>query len=520
MTLDRRTDFGIKASRNVKGANVAAPNQFASIQERRVMKKVAQPEHAYTGCVPYTSEDDESDVVPKRKNPPILGYRGHLRHDEDRIGTTFTQGLAVATRSAEPALHLPSTKARPLNNQPRQVHFVENNNRPPKPSGPKAIGTSSRSRYGLFDNANGYEDFAAPPAAGGNKGMSPRSGYGAFDNASGYGAFGAPPARGNLSARSGYGEFENASGYGAFAAPPKGKMSPRSGYGAFDNASGYGAFGAPPAMSSRSGYGAFDNASGYGAFAAPPAMSPRSGYGAFDNASGYGAFAAPPADMSPRSGYGAFDNASGYGAFAAPPAQGGMSPRSVYGEFDNASGYGAFAAPPGGMSPRSGYGKFDDASGYGNFALPPDPVASSERQGEYNPPQGVHSHERRPQQRTINPTNKLKGADPVLQAKYQQAVIRIGGEQAALRLWTAAAQTVWQRYTKRTELLQAVKRSFEKHERMNHGFMTKVQLKEALRDLACVFTDDQITALFGIHDKHCTGAVAMGELLLALTDQL
>ncbi|EGZ05739.1 hypothetical protein PHYSODRAFT_532591 [Phytophthora sojae] len=222
-------------------------------------------------------------------------------------------------------------------------------------------------------------------------------------------------------------------------------------------------------MSAGSGYGAFDNASGYGAFAAPPAMSPRSGYGAFDNASGYGAFAAPPAGMSPRSGYDAFDNASGYGAFAAPPTQGGMSPRSGYGEFDDASGYGAFAEPPGGLSPRSGYGKFDDASGYGNFAAPPDP-----------------------HQRPTNPRNKIKGVDPVLQAKYHQAIMRIGGDQAALRLWTTAAHTVWQRYIKRTDLLQAVKRSFEKHERRNHGFMTKIQLKEALRDLACVFTDDQV----------------------------
>lgn len=131
MALDRRTNYGIKASRPVKGANVAAPNQFASIQERRVMKKVAQPEHAYTGCVPYTPEDDQSDDVPKKRNPPILGYRGHLRHDEDRIGTTFTQGLAVATRSAERALPLSSTKARPVSTQPRQVYFADDKNRPP-----------------------------------------------------------------------------------------------------------------------------------------------------------------------------------------------------------------------------------------------------------------------------------------------------------------------------------------------------------------------------------------------------
>ncbi|EEY66383.1 uncharacterized protein PITG_03949 [Phytophthora infestans T30-4] len=224
-------------------------------------------------------------------------------------------------------------------------------------------------------------------------------------------------------------------------------------------------------MSPRSGY---DNASGYGAFAAPPSkanISPRSGYGAFDNASGYGAFAAPPAkvNMSPRSGYGAFDNASGYGAFASPPAKVNMSPRSGYGAFDNASGYGAFAAPPGGMSPRSGYGKFDDASGYGNFASPPDL-----RQG-------------------ANLTRKVETpSESVLHAKYQHAFYRVGGEQAALSLWNSAGQTIWQRYMSRTELLQAVRRSFEKHERTNHGFMTKSQLKEALRDLGCVFTDDQV----------------------------
>ncbi|KAJ8561817.1 hypothetical protein ON010_g7861 [Phytophthora cinnamomi] len=482
MTRDRSTSYGIKASRAVKGTNVVAPNQFASIQERRVMKKVAQPEHAYTGCVPYSADDDQFDSILKKRNPPILGYRGHLRRDEDRIGTTFTQGLAVATRSAEPALPI-SEKNRSLNNQPRQVHFAGDNNRMPKPSGAgKAEGMSPRSGYGQFDNASGYGNFAAPPAVGGNKGMSAGSGYGAFDNASGYGAFAAPPARGNQSAGSGYGEFENASGYGAFAAPPsKGGMSPRSGYGAFDNASGYGAFAAPPAMSPRSGYGAFDNASGYGAFAAPPpgGMSSRSGYGAFDNASGYGAFASPPERgvMSSRSGYGAFDNASGYGAFAAPPP--GTSPRSGYGAFDNASGYGAFAPPPGGMSPRSGYGKFDDESGYGNFEPPPEP--STERHSEYrgrpafghsagdkhvDRQHGNQTQERwRQQHLAANPASNVKGVDAVLQAKYQQAVIRAGGEQAALRLWTAAAQTVWQRYTKRTELLQAVKRSFEKHER-------------------------------------------------------
>ncbi|KAG4057196.1 hypothetical protein PC123_g7755 [Phytophthora cactorum] len=484
MTLGRRTNYDIKASRAGNGAGGAVSSQFASVQERRAMKKVAQPEHAYTGCVPYTPTDDDSDAVPKKRNPPILGYRGHLRNDEDRIGTTFTHGLAVASR---PVLPRSGAKARPPN-QPRQVHFADDTAHQTKPSGVN---------------------------------MSSRSGYGQFANASGYGAFAAPPPKANMSPRSGYGAFDNASGYGAFAAPPAQK---------------------PGAISPRSGYGAFDNASGYGAFAAPPGrggMSPRSGYGAFDNASGYGTFAAPPGGMSPRS-YGAFENASGCGAFATPPAQKGMSPRSGYGEFDNASGYGAFAAPPRGeMSPRSGYGRFDDASGYGNFASPPDPMHGNSTPDHdsiprYKPTQGqsdqrdvrVHPsnnqvQELREQHRDTNRASRASTpSDAVLYAKYQHAINRVGGEQAALRLWHSAGQTIWQRYMTRTELLQAVRRSFEKHEGTNRGIMTKSQLKEALRDLGCVFTDDQITALFGMYDQRCSGTVPMSELLLALTEKL
>ncbi|GMF49246.1 unnamed protein product [Phytophthora fragariaefolia] len=475
MTLDRRQNYGIKA---VKGSSAGVPTKFASIQERRVMKKVAQPEHVYTGCVPYTPDDDESDGVPKKKNPPILGYRGHLRHDEDRIGTTFTQGLVIASRSAEQTFPLSSTKARSVNNQPRQVHFADDKNRQRKPTGAdKVVDISPWSGYGQFDHASGYGNFAAPPLLGGNKSMSPRSGYGAFYDASGYGAFAPPPARGGLSDQSGYGEFEDVSGYGAFAAPPpKGGMSPRSGYGAFEDASGYGAFAAPPQMSPRPGYrDPIDKSSGNKAFAG--SISSRSGYDAFDNTIGYSAFAARPAGMSPRSGYGAFDDASGYGAFAAHPAEEGMSPRSGYGGFDNVSGYGAFAAPPEAMSPRSGYDKFDDASGYGHFASPP--VSNDEKQGNCDSPSGnLHTHgnhtrqsnqtkdhQQQQRQRSASQTNMVRSTDPILQAKYQQAMVRIGGEQAALRLWVAAAQTIWQRHTKRTELLQAVKRSFEKHER-------------------------------------------------------
>ncbi|RLN89776.1 hypothetical protein BBJ28_00005735 [Nothophytophthora sp. Chile5] len=293
MTLDRRGTSGFGASGRAGGddsnATAAAWQRAkpATVQERRMMKKVAQPEHAYTGCVPYTATEEESEAVPKVRHPPILGYKGHLRHEEDRIGTTFTQGLAIASRAAEPVLPLSRSQAQPPNRQPRGV-----------------------------------------------------------------------------SLRSGYGEFEDASGYGGFAAPPG---------------------------SARGSNGA----------------------------SG--------------SGYGEFDGASGYGAFLDAPA----GRLSVDGEFESGSGYETF----------------DGASGYGQFRAPPSNQTLDTQPGQRR------KAEENQQRYTQVPE------DAVLHAKYQQAIVRCGGEQAALRLWLVAAQTISQRYMKRTEMLQTVKRSFEKHER-------------------------------------------------------
>ncbi|RLN56825.1 hypothetical protein BBJ29_003179 [Phytophthora kernoviae] len=229
MALDRRAYNGAKDYIPVKGEAAASwqPVKPATIQERRIMKKGAQPEYSYTGCVPYTA--DEPDDVPKKKNPPILGYRGHLRNQDDRVGTTFTQGLTVASRGPEPILTRSDTKTQQPINQQHQVRFAEDKNQSSKPLAVVgAKGMSPRSGYEQFDNASGYGAFAPPPPAGG---MSPRSGYGAFDNTSGYGCFASPPERDTgISPRSGYGAFDNASGYGNFAAPPD-AMSPRSGYG-------------------------------------------------------------------------------------------------------------------------------------------------------------------------------------------------------------------------------------------------------------------------------------------------
>jgi hypothetical protein len=530
-----------------------------TLSERRGMKKAAQPEHSYTGYIPKWLHDDSEDPTPHRqRHAPILGYSGHLRHDEDRVGTTFAKGLEIAGRpQAAPAGPLTSSYHQPESNnnqtqgkgsaqkkvmfqaQGKKQHKTKApHGRAPEPfshdEGPEVHGdfqgrpTSARSGYGAFDNASGYGEFHAKP-------MSARSGYGAFDNASGYGEFQAKPQ----STGSGYGAFENASGYGDFRAKPK---STGSGYGAFENASGYGEFRAKP-NSAGSGYGAFDGASGYGEFQAKP-KSTGSGYGAFDGASGYGDFQAKPA--SSGSGYGAFDGVSGYGQFAAPPSKPDpMSARSGYGAFDGASGYGEFQAKP--RSGGSGYGEFDGASGYGAFLGRPevenelgqsgtgsgygafgasvgygDFLSRASGYGAFGDASGHGEFQSAPHTDTpscpqpASPPPKRAMAvkqNDQLDRQYQRALRAVGGEANVEKLLDAFARTVAQRHHKRTELLQTIKRHFERHEQQSafkgetddrsqegwllmlvpdQGKMTKAHLKEALQGLACVFTDDQV----------------------------
>ncbi|KAG7397348.1 hypothetical protein PHYBOEH_000860 [Phytophthora boehmeriae] len=100
MALNRRGAYnGTKDYVPVKGEAAASWQSVKpiTIQERRSMKNGAQPEYSYTGCVPYKPE--EPDNTPKKKNPPILGYRGHIRNQEDRVGTTFTQDHGFMTKA-------------------------------------------------------------------------------------------------------------------------------------------------------------------------------------------------------------------------------------------------------------------------------------------------------------------------------------------------------------------------------------------------------------------------------------
>ncbi|GLD94520.1 hypothetical protein PINS_up003131 [Pythium insidiosum] len=471
----------------------------ASLAERRAMKKSAQPEHSYTGHIPQWIADpnEERANAPRKRYPPILGYKGHLRHEEDRIGTTFTQGLKVAQR-ARPASAGPLTtpgmwgddddddeSQETSENEggegdPIEEHRGRRHERPVSPR-----------RRQERDNQRKHVSFRLPDKVNEERR--------------------AKPSKKHRDQR--YPEYPEDNDGDQHDRP----MSARSGYGAFDGASGYGAFQARPGdgkMSEKSGYGAFDGASGYGAFQARPGdgkMSEKSGYGAFDGASGYGAFQARPGDgkMSEKSGYGAFDGASGYGAFQARPGDGKMSEKSGYGAFDGASGYGAFQAQPS-----------DDMGGdncHGRTGLPW---------------KGPTKHAPRKPRVIVNED---------LNRKYELALKNVGGESQVMKLLSAFATTISQRHHRRTELLQALKRSFERHEKqstsvclqafqcrssisfvslLDRGKLSKAHLKEALVTLSCVFTDDQLTALMAVFDPECRGTVPMEDVVLALAQRV
>ncbi|KAF0690195.1 Aste57867_18386 [Aphanomyces stellatus] len=417
---------------------VIDPRQYghATIAERRLMRKNAVPEHAYTGYVPRDKGEPGSPppVVGKIKNA-IVGYRGHRYNKEAMIGTTFTRGLEIVPHpvSLRPTAVVPANRDDSMSasgygcfselsgygqflGAPRSKPASDDdeNNRGERGQ-PSEYGEMDRgsnhygqfaapplppgSNYGEFDKESGYGQFAAPPqnpaasgygefakASGYGQFAAPHgqfkaaaSGYGEFAKASDYGQFAAPPGK-SRAAASGYGEFAKASGYGQFAAPPKGAVS---GYGAFEKASGYGQFAAPPgAPRAASGYGEFAKASAYGQFAPPPP--PGSGYGKFDKENGYGQFAAPPPAAKATSGYGEFAKASGYGQFAPPPPAPNQDKAvSGYGEFAKESGYGNFAAPPPLAKAASGYGEFAKASGYGQFAASPDAPRATSGYGEF-----------------------------------------------------------------------------------------------------------------------------------------
>ncbi|ETV83765.1 hypothetical protein H257_04394 [Aphanomyces astaci] len=347
----------------------------ASIAERRIMRKNAIPEHAYTGyvgCIHPDNDfaffryvpkdtreqpDDPKPVVGKIKHA-IVGYRGHRHNKEAMIGTTFTRGLEIVPQP----VRLRKPYAMPQANKQLPI---------------------SASGYGGFDKLSGYGQFLSRSQAG--RQVADASGYGEMDNETQYGQFAAPP-RPHDDVRSTYGEFAQASKYGQFAPPPS-----ASGYGKFEKMSGYGQF-APPAA--ESGYGKFEKMSGYGQFAPPPAASE---YGKFEKMSGYGQFAPPPS----ASEYGKFEKMSGYGQFAPPPAASeyGKFEKMRYGGFDKLSGYGQFLSRSQAgrqVADASGYGEMDNETQYGQFAAPPRPhddvrstygeFAQASKYGQFAPP--------------------------------------------------------------------------------------------------------------------------------------
>ncbi|OQR81846.1 hypothetical protein THRCLA_11348, partial [Thraustotheca clavata] len=288
---------------------VQIKQSFASLSERRHLKKHAQPEHAYTGYVPSENIETEPAPVRGKIKHAIVGYQGHRHNKQDMIGVTFTKGLEKCT--------------------PAKI---------PKATFKKHQNTTENSGYGQFDIISGYGEFQAPRSEDSitppplpysiqpprtdkpkpvinNQKLDPApipslefTGNNTANGSKSKIKFAGNPASGVVSRTSGnnklipppkdassYGEIAKASCTGQFAPPPK----EGSNYGAFAGASGYGQFAAPPKVTS--GYGEFAGASGYGQFAAPPKA--ESNYGEFAGASGYGQFAAPP---KATSGYGEF----------------------------------------------------------------------------------------------------------------------------------------------------------------------------------------------------------------------
>ncbi|RHZ20085.1 hypothetical protein DYB37_002528 [Aphanomyces astaci] len=389
----------------------------ASIAERRIMRKNAIPEHAYTGyvgCIHPDNDfaffryvpkdtreqaDDPKPVVGKIKHA-IVGYRGrsliasyernsdvllvgHRHNKEAMIGTTFTRGLEIV---------------------PQPVRL--------------------RKPYAM-PQANKHLPISA-------------SGYGGFDKLSGYGQFlSRSQAGGQVADTSGYGEMDNETQYGQFAAPPR------------------------PHDDVRSTYGEFAQASKYGQFAPPPA---ESGYGKFEKMSGYGQFAPPPAE----SGYGKFEKMSGYGQFAPPPAA------SEYGKFQDTSNYGQFAPPPPSNNAENARGHRQGAAALPNKPIPqdgthdrrkPETIPTNHVRPE-NPPHDQLTDPHKPPLRVPRPPlNEIRFDDLCrnegLRDAYIRVLRRVGGAPAVASLFQRISNVLRQQKGSKTETKQRVKVAFD-----------------------------------------------------------
>ncbi|RHY02404.1 hypothetical protein DYB36_002260 [Aphanomyces astaci] len=389
----------------------------ASIAERRIMRKNAIPEHAYTGyvgCIHPDNDfaffryvpkdtreqpDDPKPVVGKIKHA-IVGYRGrsliasyerntdvllvgHRHNKEAMIGTTFTRGLEIVPQP----VRLRKPYAMPQTNKQLPI---------------------SASGYGGFDKLSGYGQFLSRSQAGGQ-----------------------------VADASGYGEMDNETQYGQFAAPPR------------------------PHDDVRSTYGEFAQASKYGQFAPPPA---ESGYGKFEKMSGYGQFAPPPAE----SGYGKFEKMSGYGQFAPPPAE------SEYGKFQDTSNYGQFAPPPPSNNAENASGHRQGAAALPNKPIPqdrthdrgkPETIPTSHVRPE-NPPHDQLTDPHKPPLRVPRPPlNEIRFDDLCrnegLRDAYIRVLRRVGGAPAVASLFQRISNVLRQQKGSKTETKQRVKVAFD-----------------------------------------------------------
>jgi hypothetical protein len=94
-----------------------------------------------------------------------------------------------------------------------------------------------------------------------------------------------------------------------------------------------------------------------------------------------------------------------------------------------------------------------------------------------------------------------------LYKKYQRTVCLLGGETQVRRLLDGIMENVYKRYHRRTEIVQHFKRCFLDQ------VMSKDQFKIALGRIPCVFSDDQVTALFSLYDTQCKGKIQLDPFL-------
>lgn len=135
------------------------------------------------------------------------------------------------------------------------------------------------------------------------------------------------------------------------------------------------------------------------------------------------------------------------------------------------------------MSEKSGYGMFDAESGYGQFMAPPSEAdCNSEMPAAFK-------------------------YDENLNDLYERSIAAVGGEKAVTKLIKTVRDTIEMRSKGRADTFQRMKRAFLHVVPSETEPVPLSKFEEVLALLSCVLSDDQIVAIFGTIDTHCSGKI-------------